>query len=75
MLIELQDKVETLGMGSVPAGTLPLENDPSAREQAEEALVSLGYKSAEASRLLDKHAEAGQSVEQMIRAALRGAAR
>jgi Holliday junction DNA helicase RuvA len=75
LLVELQDKVETLGVGILPTGTLPLDTDPSAREQAEEALVSLGYKSVEASRLLDKHAEAGQSVEQMIRAALRGAAR
>lgn len=75
LLVELQDKVESLGMGSVPTGSLPLDNDPSAREQAEEALLSLGYKSIEATRLLNKHAEAGQSVEQMIRAALRGAAR
>lgn len=77
LLIELQDKIETLGlgMGSLPSGSLPLEEGPSAREQAEEALVSLGYKPAEATRLLDKHAEAGQSVEQMIRAALRGAGR
>ncbi|MGQ7843230.1 Holliday junction branch migration protein RuvA [Granulosicoccus sp. 3-233] len=76
LLVELQDKVDALGVGSaVPSGTLPLDNDPSAREQAEEALVALGYKPAEANRLLDKNSETGQSVEQMIRAALRGAAR
>lgn len=75
LLVELQDKVDTLGVGMASSGSLPLNNDPSAREQAEEALVALGYKPAEATRLLDKNSEAGQSVEQMIRAALRGAAR
>jgi len=76
LLVELQDKVDTLGVGSAaPSGALPLDDDPSARDQAEEALVALGYKPAEANRLLDKNSETGQSVEQMIRAALRGAAR
>lgn len=75
LLVELQDKVDTLGMGVALSGNLPLDNDPTAREQAEEALVALGYKPSEANRLLDKNSEAGQSVEQMIRAALRGAAR
>lgn len=75
LLVELQDKVDALGVGITPSGSLPLDNDPGAREQAEEALVALGYKPAEANRLLDKNSEAGQSVEQMIRAALRGAAR
>ncbi len=76
LLVELQDKVDTLGVGSAsPSGALPLDDDPTAREQAEEALVALGYKPAEANRLLDKNSETGQSVEQMIRAALRGAAR
>ncbi len=75
LLVELQDKVDALGVGATPSGSLPLDNDPTAREQAEEALVALGYKPAEANRLLDKNSEAGQSVEQMIRSALRGAAR
>lgn len=75
LLVELQDKVDALNVGAAPSGSLPLDNDPTAREQAEEALVALGYKPAEANRLLDKNSEAGQSVEQMIRSALRGAAR
>ena len=33
--------------------------------------MALGYKAAEAKRLLDKTAVEGQSVEEMIRAALR----
>ncbi|NND89909.1 MAG: Holliday junction branch migration protein RuvA [Granulosicoccus sp.] len=76
LLVELQDKVESLGIVPLPPGaSQPVADDPSAREQAEEALIALGYKPAEAVRLLDRCSEDGQSVEQMIRAALRGAAR
>ncbi|MFK7995703.1 MAG: Holliday junction branch migration protein RuvA [Granulosicoccus sp.] len=75
LLIELQDKVEALDLGGLPTGTLPRTNDQSARTQAEEALAALGYKPAEAVKLLDNHASADETVEQMIRAALRGAAR
>lgn len=75
LLVELQDKLDTLGTGSQPSGQSPGTDDASARTQAEEALAALGYKPAEASRLLDKSASEGQSVEQMIRSALRSAAR
>jgi len=75
LLVELQDKVEHIDIGGLPAGTRPKSNDKSARSQAEEALAALGYKSSEASKLLDKHADTNDTVEQMIRAALRGAAR
>lgn len=75
LLVELQDKVESLDIGGLPTGTRPKTNDESARTQAEEALAALGYKPSEAAKLLDKHASADETVEQMIRAALRGAAR
>jgi len=75
LLIELQDKVDSLGSGSPAAGTQAVAAEESPRTQAEEALAALGYKPAEANRLLDKHASRDQSVEQMIKAALRGAAR
>lgn len=75
LLIELQDKVETLGVVNLQTGAPPILPEQSVRSQAEEALAALGYKAAEASRLLDKSAADGQSVEQMIRAALRSAAR
>lgn len=70
LLVELQDKVDALAGGSVQAG-LPIDNSTSARAQATDALMALGYKPAEAKRLLDKTAADGQSVEDMIRAALR----
>jgi len=75
LLIELADKVNTLGLGAAPAGAPIATDQQSVRTQAEEALESLGYKPAEASRLLDKSATADQSVEQMIRAALRSASK
>jgi len=71
LVVELQDKVDALAGGSVQPG-LPETVDTSARVQAEDALLALGYKSAEAKRLLDKTSSDGQSVEEMIRAALRG---
>lgn len=77
LLVELQDKVDSLGVGSTNA-TGGAESQPmeeSARTQAEEALAALGYKPAEASRLLDKSVTDNQSVEQMIKGALRAAAR
>ena len=75
LLIELQDKVDTLDVGGLSTGTRPKTNDATARTQAEEALAALGYKPAESTKLLDKHASSDETVEQMIRAALRGAAR
>ncbi len=70
LLVEMHDKVDALAGGSVQQG-LPTEPVSSARDQASEALLSLGYKAAEVKRLLDKTAVDGQSVEDMIRAALR----
>lgn len=75
LLIELQDKVDALDVGGLSTGSLPKTNDATARTQAEEALAALGYKPAESTKLLDKHASPDDTVEQMIRAALRGAAR
>lgn len=77
LLVELQDRVEGIGAGALPAGGVATGGigggEPSARAQAEEALAALGYRSAEIKRLLDKHAGGATSVEEMIRAALRGA--
>lgn len=70
LLVELQDKVDALAGGSVQAG-LPVSDQSSIRQQATDALLALGYKPAEAKRLLDKSTDDGQSVEEMIRAALR----
>lgn len=75
LLIELEDKVAALGVGTLPSGATIVTDEQSVRTQAEEALASLGYKPVEATRLLDKSATADQTVEQMIRAALRSASK
>lgn len=71
LLVEMKDKIDALAGGSVQAGLPVEEGVASARDQAAEALMALGYKAAETKRLLDKTAVEGQSVEEMIRAALR----
>ncbi len=73
LLVEMRDRLDEAtpgiaGPGSAPAG-------PSAQNEAFSALVALGYKPAEASRLL-KSVEGGtQTTEDLIRRALQGAAR
>lgn len=71
LVVEMQDKVDTLAGGSVQPGISSPDTE-SVKSQALDALLALGYKQAEAKRMLDKHASDGQSVEDMIRAALRG---
>jgi Holliday junction DNA helicase RuvA len=71
LVVEMRDRVGDAGLGapSLPPGLAA--NDPAA--EAWSALVALGYKPAEASRLL-KNAESG-STEDRIRTALQSAAR
>jgi Holliday junction DNA helicase RuvA len=72
LLIEMRDRLN--GSGAAPGATaVPMGSSPEA--EAFGALVALGYKPAEASRLL-KSAEGGtQSTEELIRRALQNAAR
>jgi len=69
LIVELQDKVDTFTV-SLPEGERPVEAS-SNKAQAEEALLALGYKAAEAKRLIEKNTTDDQSVEEMIRTALR----
>ena len=71
VLLDLKDKLDAFA-GS-DANPVSASGGESVRTQAEEALASLGYKPAEAKRLLDKSAGDAQTVEELIRAALRGA--
>ena len=72
IVVELRDRVDALGV-SVPGITAvpgaPL--DPAA--EATVALQQLGYKPAEATRLVQKAAADGDSAETIIRKALRAA--
>lgn len=78
LVMEMQDRLETgaaaaLDAGGGPGGR-PAGTD-DARGEAAAALVALGYKPAEASRLLDGLDSEGSSSETLIRAALQKAVR
>ncbi|WP_018404379.1 Holliday junction branch migration protein RuvA [Marinobacter gelidimuriae] len=54
---------------TLPANGMPAANDP--REEAEAALIALGYKPQEAAKAISRIAEDGMTNEQLIRRALR----
>lgn len=81
LLIEMADRIgqlegqfvptspETTGLGQVD-GQGPV-GGPAATEEAEAALIALGYKPQEAAKAISKVAEEGMSSEALIRLALR----
>lgn len=81
LLIEMADRIgqlegqfvptspETTGLGRVD-GQGPV-GGPAATEEAEAALIALGYKPQEAAKAISKVAEEGMSSETLIRLALR----
>lgn len=77
LIIEMRDRVEKdWGPSTVSDGALagvPRAADPVV--EAEQALVALGYKPAEASRMIHAVASQELSSEQMIRLALQAAAK
>lgn len=81
LLIEMADRIgqlegqfvpmspEATGLGQLPShGTT---REASAAEEAEAALIALGYKPQEAARAINKVAEDGMTSETLIRLALR----
>src|SRR5690242_6063725 len=73
LLVEMKDRLDGTVASTAGAAVLPAGN--SAQSEAFGALVALGYKPAEASRLL-KSVEGGtQTTEDLIRRALQSAAR
>ena len=81
LLIEMTDRIGQLEgqfvplssdtTGSLPAGTATSRATAHPRDEAEEALIALGYKPQEAARAIGKVAEDGMSSEVLIRLALR----
>ena len=70
LIIEMRDRVDTLArQGS--AGVSP---EQGARSEAVEALVALGYKPAEVTKLVARLDVEGMTAEDIIRLALRQAA-
>ncbi|WP_097461790.1 Holliday junction branch migration protein RuvA [Mangrovitalea sediminis] len=76
LLIDMRDRIKQLS-GMPDTVSLPLSpgavqrQDSSAVDEAEAALISLGYKPQEASRAISQVAEEGMSSQEIIRQALR----
>jgi len=76
LVFDLKDKVEaSADLPGVGHGSATDAGAGSQRTQAESALMALGYKQVEAAKLLDKTAQPNQSIEEMIRGALRSISR
>lgn len=79
LVVEMKDRFKGLngdlfnGNGSLPPVALAKNSDGDAEAEAVSALVALGYKPQEASRLVSKVAKSGSGSETLIREALRTA--
>jgi len=73
LIVEMRDRLASLE-GDAASASAPPASVNGAAGEAWSALVALGYKPAEATRLL-KHAGEGGSTEELIRRALQSAAR
>ncbi len=76
LVIEMRDKIESSGRESMPAGMITAHNvTVSPVEEAVSALVALGYKAQEASRMVRgvEKADAIENAEEVIRLALKAA--
>jgi len=72
LIVEMRDR---LSPPSPPGGGAPVAVGTSAESEAYGALVALGYRPAEATRLLKAVGPGTHSTEELIRRALQGAAR
>ena len=73
LLIEMRDRIRALGQ--LPPGTSRLGQPAGAQAEAFAALVALGYRPAEVTRLLKSVDNEGAGTEELIRRALQAAAR
>lgn len=76
LLVEMRDRVKEWQGVAPPAaaGIAPGKSLPDATREAVSALIALGYKPPEASRMVNAVAGEGLASEEIIRAALRAAA-
>ncbi|MDH5456085.1 MAG: Holliday junction branch migration protein RuvA [Gammaproteobacteria bacterium] len=72
LIMEMRDKVGDVGAPSLPGQAVSVE--ASARSEAFDALVALGYRANEVNKLLGKLDVEGHSAEDIIRQALKQAA-
>ena len=72
LIVEMRDRLAAAGTAGA---TSPAAGGASAESEAYDALVALGYRPAEATRLLKAAGPGTHSTEELIRRALQGAAR
>ena len=72
LIIEMRDRLKEVGsaMGLDSSVTEAMPSSSGARNEAAEALVALGYKAAEADKMIRSINADGMSTEQIIRQAL-----
>jgi Holliday junction DNA helicase RuvA len=75
LLVEMRDRLKPAGEGDSGAVTMPAGASASPEAEAFGALVALGYRPAEATRLLKAAGPGTHSTEELIRRALQSAAR
>ncbi|MBN8886512.1 MAG: Holliday junction branch migration protein RuvA [Rudaea sp.] len=73
IIVELRDRVDGMALTAPVAGAVGLAKDP--QTEASSALQQLGYKPAEAARLVKDAFAAGDDAEAIIRKALKAALR
>ena len=73
IVVELRDRIDAPGAAVAGAAVVSAGAPRDARGEAEVALQQLGYKPAEAARLVAKAAEDGDNAESIIRKSLRAA--
>lgn len=74
VLIDMRDRVADFGAGTAAASFAPGTSGGSSQQEAFAALVALGYRPAEITRLLKSAGEEHTSTEDLIRRALQAAA-
>ncbi|WP_072669671.1 Holliday junction branch migration protein RuvA [Vibrio injensis] len=79
LLVEMKDRLKGWGSGDLftpatdaaPLDSSPVHSEQNAQEEAISALLSLGYKPIQASKVVSQMAKPGMTSEQLIREALK----
>lgn len=79
LVVEMKDRLKGWGAGDLftpatdaaPIDSMPSVSEQGAEDEAVSALLSLGYKSAQASKVISQVAKPGMTSEQLIREALK----
>jgi len=73
LIVEMRDRLGGVQPGELPVMAPSLDEGPDPVRDAVAALIALGYKPPEASRMVNRVESEGASSETLIRAALKGA--